>query len=1004
MKNLVENSSGSIWRQWDLHLHAPGTKLNNAFGDPSDLSVWNRYLTVLDSSPVAVFGITDYFCCDTFFEVERRYREKYPNAEKAFFPNLELRLSETISKDGKHPHIHVIFDVGEERCDRDKITRFLTNLETQTIDNADAKLRCTDLKSDLDFASATVSLDALKKALSDTFGDARPYLIAFPANNDGLRSTDTSSPRKIALADRIDKACDLFFGTEKNREFLLREDRYQVGQSEPKPVVSGSDAHSFEELERLSGDVSGFSPTWIKADATFLGLRQICHEPASRVHIGQTPPVLVRQEQDQTKFLSCLRINQIEGYDGTNGHWFNNVELPLNPELTAIIGNKGSGKSAIVDILGLLGDSRQEEYFSFLTDQSKSKKFRQRGFAENFSASIEWLSGDTTQKLLSDSCSKDKPEAVRYLPQNYFEQLTNDIEIEQFRREIEDVVFSHVDLTDTLGKSSFSELEEAKTLLSKQEISTLKQRLRELNIEIVRLEEQRSPQYRRKLLAQIEEKERELTSINAAKPPEVTKPDDTNDPAQNALAKQVDELTVLLSQLKERGQQAVLKITELKTKYQEVISLRDLVSSMSSRFNAEVMDIEPKLTELGIRTQDVISITNNIEPLKAIIESTRTSIEKLETKSEIVFSDDTKYDEIRTLSDLRGAYSHINNKIEALKEQLGTPQRRYQAFVEKLAEWEIKRQAIEGAVDDPKSDTLRYLNSSLRYIDETLPARLEDKRLQRKGIVLDIFKSKHQVLQFYADLKNSVESRLVAVRAEGFEIEIDASFIVHRDFRREFLNLINQRKKGPFRNDLEARQLLARRLQDTNWNDANSIIEFCDGILDFMRRSDGSAAEELEIVDQAHDVNELYDYLFSLDYLSSRYELRLGGKNLNELSPGEKGLLLLIFYLQLDRKDTPLIIDQPEDNLDNDSIFKVLAMCIRDAKRHRQVILVTHNPNLAVGADAEQIIYVKLEKSKNYKFSYEAGSIENPKLNQRIVDVLEGSQPAFVKRRIKYGI
>ena len=96
-----------------------------------------------------------------------------------------------------------------------------------------------------------------------------------------------------------------------------------------------------------------------------------------------------------------------------------------------------------------------------------------------------------------------------------------------------------------------------------------------------------------------------------------------------------------------------------------------------------------------------------------------------------------------------------------------------------------------------------------------------------------------------------------------------------------------------------------------------------------MRNHNG---EELSIADQAHRVKELYDYLFSLDYLTTRYELRLGGKNLNELSPGEKGLLLLIFYLQLDRKNTPLVIDQPEDNLDNDSIFKVLATCIRDAK------------------------------------------------------------------------
>ncbi|UGY27729.1 AAA family ATPase [Bradyrhizobium septentrionale] len=132
--------------------------------------------------------------------------------------------------------------------------------------------------------------------------------------------------------------------------------------------------------------------------------------------------------------------------------------------------------------------------------------------------------------------------------------------------------------------------------------------------------------------------------------------------------------------------------------------------------------------------------------------------------------------------------------------------------------------------------------------------------------------------------------------------------------------------------------------------------------------------------------------------------MRLSGKNLNELSPGEKGLLLLVFYLQLDRKNTPLVIDQPEDNLDNDSIFQVLAKCIREAKKARQVVLVTHNPNLAVGADAEQVIYVKLDKAQNYHFSWETGAIENAAINQRIVDILEGSQPAFVKRRLKYGI
>ena len=82
----------------------------------------------------------------------------------------------------------------------------------------------------------------------------------------------------------------------------------------------------------------------------------------------------------------------------------------------------------------------------------------------------------------------------------------------------------------------------------------------------------------------------------------------------------------------------------------------------------------------------------------------------------------------------------------------------------------------------------------------------------------------------------------------------------------------------------------------------------------------------------------------------------------------------------------------------------MLASCIREAKKSRQVILVTHNPNLAVGADAEQIIYVQLDKSKNHKFNYETGAIENPRITQKIIDVLEGTQPAFIKRRLKYQI
>jgi len=123
--------------------------------------------------------------------------------------------------------------------------------------------------------------------------------------------------------------------------------------------------------------------------------------------------------------------------------------------------------------------------------------------------------------------------------------------------------------------------------------------------------------------------------------------------------------------------------------------------------------------------------------------------------------------------------------------------------------------------------------------------------------------------------------------------------------------------------------------------------------------------------------------------------------NDNEFSPGEKGALLLIFYLLIDKSNIPLIMDQPEENLDNESVFTLLVPYIRKVKQRRQIIIVTHNPNLAVVCDAEQIISATMNKKTN-EITYVSGGIENPALNKRVVDVLEGTLPAFDIRDSKY--
>ena len=127
-----------------------------------------------------------------------------------------------------------------------------------------------------------------------------------------------------------------------------------------------------------------------------------------------------------------------------------------------------------------------------------------------------------------------------------------------------------------------------------------------------------------------------------------------------------------------------------------------------------------------------------------------------------------------------------------------------------------------------------------------------------------------------------------------------------------------------------------------------------------------------------------------------------GDKDIEQLSPGERGTLLLVFYLLIDRSDTPLIIDQPEENLDNQTVVEFLVPSIKEAKIRRQIILVTHNPNLAVVCDADQIVCARMDKRDGHRVTYITGAIENSVINKCLLDILEGTRPAFDNRDGKY--
>ena len=154
------------------------------------------------------------------------------------------------------------------------------------------------------------------------------------------------------------------------------------------------------------------------------------------------------------------------------------------------------------------------------------------------------------------------------------------------------------------------------------------------------------------------------------------------------------------------------------------------------------------------------------------------------------------------------------------------------------------------------------------------------------------------------------------------------------------------------------------------------------------------------------------------------YTIELDNDTIQTMSPGKKALVLLKLLINLADADCPILIDQPEDDLDNRSIYDELVAFIRHKKYDRQIIIVTHNANIVVGSDAEEIIVANQDgansPNESFRFEYRSGSIENNNvlyategnvkkgiLNSKgiqghVCEILEGGKEAFNVRKNKY--
>ena len=969
----------------------------------------------INTSDVAVFGIMDYWTFDGYLEI-RNYLKSHPDAlNKRVLPGIELRLE---APTDFRLNTHAIFS---DSISTQRLHEFLATIKCGGLNQKppsreqfiaigraydDGKIRAHGYKPEdraddakmarLGMETALITRASLREAIQ-LVGKENCLVIQPYDTSDGLEKLDWKNhpfadKELMELADifetKAPEVIDLFLGRPHPTKPTLTAEFIQNIGGRPKPVVRGSDAHQVADY----GNYPNNRITWLKAEPTFEGLRQVCFEPAARCFIGELPSKLETVNRFPTKYIRSISIAKTQN-SKTNEKWFDQIDLRINPGLVAVIGNKGGGKSALADIIALLGNTRVAK-LEFLNEE----RFRKgKVLAESFSATLTWEDSTINTALLSESADGGKPERVRYLPQQAIEGLCNEIAQgsgTQFEQELKKVIFFHVSEEKKLGKQNLDELLSYRTDTVRATIRQMQSKVTALNQEIVALEKETSAGTQETYRNSLALKEEELKAHGAKMPREIpeVKPDASNPTATAALAEVTMAKTKLI-ELNTKKDQLVAERTELTSKQAILDRLSGRIQNIEREFNSFKLETKEEFISLGLSVDNIVKVEIDRTPIQDVERQTKARLVEI---GECLTGSSGKIGLEKEIEEAIG-------RVKKLQDALDAPLKAYQAYLSAKSKWDARRAEILGSAD--KVDTLEYFKVKINILATALPEQLKTKRAARLQQVREIHREFVKLRDEYELHYKPVQEMAArnSMTNDSLLLHFN-SFLSPAKLEERFFDFVNQGRKGSFYGVEEGRKALREIVARSDFNKEDDVVAFIESIMEALT-VDGRAGDgrPINLSSQLKkESGEFYDFLFSLQYIEPRYTLRLGGKEIAQLSPGEKGALLLVFYLLLDREEIPIIIDQPEQNLDNESVVKLLVDCIKEARDRRQVIIVTHNPNLAIVCDADQIIYAQIEKSDGNKVTYQSGAIEERPINERGVNVLEGTYSAFDNRKKKW--
>lgn len=979
---------GSKWRKWNFHVHTKGTNKNDLFSSSSMDDFFHIFFKKAFENQISAIAITDYFSIDRYLEaIEYRStiedktdwigNKLFNDDEVKFikdifiFPNVELRMLPSTDR-GRLINIHCLFNPDYvqdlendffshiENQDGVKMNRHGITTYGKTLD---PNIVEPHKQYEKGIANFVIDLKSLKELIANNkrFRD-NTLLVVSNSNNDG--------------ASAIQKHYDLF-ENENGSLDGLRKSIYKV--SDAIFSANSKDIKYFIG-KRLEG-TDGYSETVYKQE-----VEEVVN------HRGSLKPCIVGCDahKEDDLFSKFTWVKSDLNFEGLRQICFepeHRVKIQndtpdfkeeklliekvsfLSPNSTfstkPIHLNPNlnviiGGKSSGKSILLYAIAKTLSADETVLKNDDGTEKYDLDKIENGFDFQIT-TKGGFTQNLKRQSDENSILPEIKYIPQNYLVKLAEP-ELNKKGKSLNKLVRDLITEDDT-SKEWYQDF-----------VNKVSQndKLRNAQIDIY-FETQK----------EIQDLEDELkTKSNKLV---LEKNIETNSQKVEDLNKSTGLTSEQVAEYKElQG-----KLEANNTKRQ---NFKDDFSTIQN-FNSEFIQAMKSLKQ----KKDAVLQQLQLQEIKDFYEIAYADIDALLTKAnDIATAIEVQVKEDGMRSFIRDCkFGEVLNTIHS-----------EQVEIKKLIQPYLQDEQVKKAVE---ALNLSIANDKKALHDiVVLTKKIQEKNkvlADTKDEIFEIYKSSYQE---YINIITALKDRTIELEKDGLGIVGKAQYNYVK-LRKEIYAISDGRSAS-----YNQYNILSDSKKATDEADFETILEDIKKLFNDLINKKYVLTNRTSIQSAVKIV--LDDYFF--DY----WEINYKNDKLGEMSTGKASFVILMLIIGLSKSKAPILIDQPEDNLDNRSITTDLVNYLRSKKLERQIIIVTHNANIVVNADAENVI-VANQKGQNdeqstsvFKFDYINGAIENSfdkiatetdvlksmGIRQHIADIVEGGKDAFIMREKKY--